>query len=151
MYTIGRLARRAKVNTDTIRFYERQGLLASATRTGAGYRLYTDEALRSLAFIRHARRCGFSLAEIGDLLKMHDGTPDARSRARALAARKRGEIREAIESLQAMAAVLDGVLETDGAEPRPAASLEGGDSPLVAALEARLPPGAAARHERIAA
>jgi MerR family Zn(II)-responsive transcriptional regulator of zntA len=71
MYTIGRLARRARVNVDSIRFHERQGLLAPETKTDSGYRLYTDDALRRIAFIKHAQCCGFSLAEIGDLLRMH--------------------------------------------------------------------------------
>ena len=78
MYTIGRLARRAKVNPDSIRFYERQGLLSPETKTDAGYRLYTDDAVRRIAFIKHAQRCGFSLAEIGELLHMHNGDPAAR-------------------------------------------------------------------------
>src|SRR4051794_26311382 len=68
MYTIGRLARRAKVNADTIRFYEREGLLSPAGKTGSGYRLYGDEAARRIAFVKHAQRCGFSLADIGALL-----------------------------------------------------------------------------------
>ena len=49
MYTIGRLARRARVNADSIRFYERQGLLAPATKTDSGYRLYDEEQLEEFA------------------------------------------------------------------------------------------------------
>lgn len=54
MYTIGRLAQRAKINTDSIRFYERQGLLSLATKTLTRYRLYTDGAVRRIAFIKRA-------------------------------------------------------------------------------------------------
>lgn len=72
MYTIGRLVQRAKLNVDSIRFYERQGLLFPETKTDSGYRLYNDGALRRITFIKHAQRCGFSLAEIGELLHIHN-------------------------------------------------------------------------------
>src|SRR6186997_288819 len=96
MYTIGILARRAKVNADSVRFYERQGLLSPATKTNSGYRLYTDDAVRRIAFIKQAQRCGFSLAEVGELLQMHSGNPAARLRGYRLAAEKQADIRKTI-------------------------------------------------------
>ena len=112
MYTIGRLARRAKVNADSIRFYERQGLLSPANKTDSGYRLYTDDAVRRISFIKHAQRCGFSLAEIGELLHMHNGDSGARARGMRLAAEKREEVEQTMEVLQSMADALDGLLES---------------------------------------
>lgn len=111
MYTIGRLARRAKVNADSIRFYERQGLLSPANKTDSGYRLYTDDAVRRIAFIKHAQRCGFSLAEIGELLQMRSGEEAARARGLRLAAQKRTEVQQTMEVLRAMSDALDGLLE----------------------------------------
>src|SRR5690349_21686950 len=110
MYTIGRLARRARVNVDSVRFYERQGLLAPESKTPSGYRLYGDEALRRIVFIKHAQRCGFSLTEIGDLLRMHNGTPPERRRANDLLVEKRMQIEQTIDSLRTMCAALDSVL-----------------------------------------
>ena len=111
MYTIGRLARRANINADSIRFYERQGLLAPATKTDSGYRLYTDDAVRRIAFIKHAQLCGFSLAEISELLQMHNGETAARSRAYRLAADKQTEIETTIEALRCMSEALSCMIE----------------------------------------
>lgn len=61
---IGEVARRGGVGIDTLRFYERQGLLREAPRTASGYRLYDESVLEQLEFIRKAQALGFSLAEI---------------------------------------------------------------------------------------
>ena len=66
--TTGQLAGAADVNIQTIRYYERRGLLAAPKRTAARYRQYTGEALQRLRFIRHAQALGFSLKEIKELL-----------------------------------------------------------------------------------
>ena len=112
MYTIGRLARRAGVNADSIRFYERQGLLSPADKTDSGYRLYTDDAVRRIGFIKHAQRCGFSLAEIDGLLRMHNGEPSARAHGYRLAAEKQTEIESTIEALRTMSEALSCLLES---------------------------------------
>ncbi len=65
---IGELAERAGTSTDTIRYYERMGLLQSPERTASGYRLYTDADLGRLLFIRRAKRLGFSLGDIKGLV-----------------------------------------------------------------------------------
>lgn len=67
--TIGQLARRAGLRTSALRYYEEQGLLIPARRTEAGYRLYDAQAEQTLRFIQRAQRLGFSLADIGALLK----------------------------------------------------------------------------------
>lgn len=68
--TIGRLARRAGVTVDTLRFYERQGIMARPRRLVSGYRNYSDEALERLEFVKDAKGLGFSLREIRELLSM---------------------------------------------------------------------------------
>jgi MerR family copper efflux transcriptional regulator len=66
--TIGRLAKQAGVNIDTIRYYERNGLMPQPTRRASGYREYGRPDLDRLRFIARAKELGFSLAEIGELL-----------------------------------------------------------------------------------
>ena len=68
--TIGRLAARAGVNVDTIRYYERNGLLPAPARRASGYREYALADIERLRFIRRAKDLGFTLAEIGDLLSL---------------------------------------------------------------------------------
>jgi len=82
-YTIGELARRADVGVETIRFYERRGLLRQPTK-GEGYRRYPESDLARLGFIRRAKVLGFTLAEIGELLDAaaHGATDDVVAAAR---------------------------------------------------------------------
>jgi MerR family transcriptional regulator, copper efflux regulator len=70
MLTIGRLAERAGVGVETIRFYEREGLLPIPDRTPAGYRMFAIGEVSRLRFIRRAQELGFSLAEIRQLLSL---------------------------------------------------------------------------------
>src|SRR5581483_6903762 len=100
MLTIGRLATKAGVSADSIRFYERMGLIDATTRTRSGYRLYGDDAIRRLSFIKHAKRCGFSLPEIRALLEARaDGSLAA---AREIAITKAQQLQESIAALGAM-------------------------------------------------
>ncbi|TFH87461.1 MerR family transcriptional regulator [Billgrantia azerbaijanica] len=69
---IGELARRAGCQPETVRYYERIGLLQNASRTEGGQRRYDERAVRRLAFIRHARDFGFSVEAVRELLKMAD-------------------------------------------------------------------------------
>lgn len=68
--TIGQLARRAGVNVETIRFYEREGLIGTPQRRASGYRQYGPEVVRRIRFIKRAKELGFSLREIGELLSL---------------------------------------------------------------------------------
>jgi DNA-binding transcriptional MerR regulator len=68
--TIGRVASAAGVSIDTLRFYERRGLIARPARGLSGYRIYSDEVLDRLGFIRDAKALGFSLREIQELLSL---------------------------------------------------------------------------------
>jgi MerR family mercuric resistance operon transcriptional regulator len=68
--TIGRVAAEVGVSIQTIRYYERRGLLAAPGRTASGYRQYSGDAVSRLRFIRHAQELGFSLKEVGELLNL---------------------------------------------------------------------------------
>jgi len=85
--TIGKAARQAQVGIDTVRFYERQGLLPAASRTASGYRLYTADDVDRLRFIRRAKTLGFSLDEIAELLRLNAGK-GTRGSVRKLAQRR---------------------------------------------------------------
>lgn len=67
---IGKVARAAGVNVQTVRYYERLGLLPRPGRTAAGYRLYTPEATARLRFIKRAQALGFSLGEVKEILRL---------------------------------------------------------------------------------
>lgn len=69
---IGQLAKRAGVGIDTVRYYERDGLLSPATRLESGYRRYGDAELKRLHFIRRAKALGFSLEDIRGLLMLSE-------------------------------------------------------------------------------
>ena len=66
--TIGKLASLTDVSNDTLRYYEHEGLLEPAAKSPAGYRLYDDASARRIHFIKHAQQCGFTLAQIRELL-----------------------------------------------------------------------------------
>ncbi len=68
--TIGKIATLAQVSTDTLRYYERERLIAPAAKSTGGYRLYERDALRRIRFIKQAQQCGFNLAEIRSLLAL---------------------------------------------------------------------------------
>ena len=76
--TIGRLAKAAGVNIDTIRYYERHGLLPHAARRESGYREYAAGDVARLSFIRRAKELGFSLADIAELLSLSHERRDVR-------------------------------------------------------------------------
>ena len=100
--TISRLAQLGGVNLETIRYYEREGLLPAPPRTPAGYRIFPQEARRRLRFIKRAQELGFSLNEIGELmaLRIRPGANRADIRKRAEA--KIADIERKIGTLQAM-------------------------------------------------
>jgi MerR family mercuric resistance operon transcriptional regulator len=68
--TIGQVARKAQVNVETVRYYERRGLIPRPPRRASGYRQYSEEAIKRIRFIKHAKELGFSLREIGELLSL---------------------------------------------------------------------------------
>lgn len=70
MLKIGQLAKLADVTPDTIRYYEKQGMMAHGKRTEGGYRLYSEQDLQRLRFIRYAKQLGFTLETIAELLSI---------------------------------------------------------------------------------
>ncbi len=105
--TIGRIARDAGTGVETIRFYERQGLLAKPARTTSGYRSYAPEVIRRLRFIRHAKDLGFSLREIKELLSLRVAPGKSCADVKSRAAGKIAEIDRKIASLARMKQALD--------------------------------------------
>lgn len=104
--TIGELAKQAHVNRETVRYYERQRLLGPPPRSPSGYRLFSEDALRRLRFIRHAKVLGFSLNEIADLLALRVGSVDACERVRERTRSKIQDIDRKIRALQDMKGAL---------------------------------------------
>lgn len=79
------VAERAGVNVQTLRYYERRGLVAEPPRTGAGYRVYPLEAVETVRFVKRAQELGFTLDEVQELLHLADGGPADCDTARDLA------------------------------------------------------------------
>jgi MerR family mercuric resistance operon transcriptional regulator len=118
----GELARRSGCHSETVRFYEKQGLLAAPPRTAGGHRAYAREHLRRLVFVRRARELGFSLEQIRGLLALVDGGYTC-AEVRALTLAHLDDIRSKVADLERMAAVLADV----------AASCSGDEVPSVGA------------------
>jgi MerR family transcriptional regulator, mercuric resistance operon regulatory protein len=127
--TIGRLAREAGVNVETIRYYQRRGLLDEPQRPMGGHRRYPLAALERIAFIRRAQQLGFSLAEVQALLVHADGRN--RRATRAIAERKYAVLTAHVAQLNAMRRslkqLIDKSREEDARDP----------CPIIAALSKR--------------
>ncbi len=110
-FTIGELAKQARVHVETLRYYERRGLIPKPQRTVANYRVYSLENLRQVRFIKQAQGLGFSLKEIKKLLALR-ATPWARcADVRAYAAHKIEDIEVKIQSLARMRKALQRLIE----------------------------------------
>ena len=102
--TIGRLAEAAGVHLETIRYYQRRGLLAEPKRPAGGVRRYGEDAIARLCFIRRAQEVGFTLDEVKALLKLGE-TPGCRG-ARTMAAKKLELVETRLRDLERMRGVL---------------------------------------------
>ena len=109
--TIGRLAKAAGVGVETVRFYERQGLLAEPTRRSSGYRHYGESAVARLQFIRRAKDLGFTLNEIKSLLELRRDPNSTAADVRRQARQKIEEIDVKLRSLQQIRAALMRLVE----------------------------------------
>jgi MerR family mercuric resistance operon transcriptional regulator len=107
--TIGMLAEAAGVNVETIRFYQRKGLLQEPERPLGGIRRYGDAHRARVSFIKSAQRLGFSLDEIGDLLKLEDGSHC--TEAREQAERKLADVRAKLTDLRRIETVLEELVQ----------------------------------------
>lgn len=96
---IGELARHCDVNIDTIRYYERQGLLPAPKRLASGYRRYEASDLDRLRFVRRAKGLGFALDEIKDLLALSDHRDDDMGELKSLAKAKLVDIDSRMDEL----------------------------------------------------
>jgi len=105
--TIGELAKKAGVNVQTIRFYERESLLPDAHRwPDTGYRDFDDEALLRLKFIRSAKELGFTLREIGELLDMRILPGESCAEVRTLLAKKLVDLEKRLKEMRRLRRVL---------------------------------------------
>jgi MerR family mercuric resistance operon transcriptional regulator len=102
--TIGAFAKMAGVNVETIRFYQRKGLLPEPDRPYGSIRRYGEVDVRRVRFVKSAQRLGFTLEEIGELLRLEDGTHC--DEASSLAERKLKDVRDKLADLARMEAVL---------------------------------------------
>jgi len=124
--TIGALAKAAGVGVETVRYYQRRGLLSEPVRPHGEVRRYGDEDVRRLKFIRSAQAAGFTLNEIGELLEL--SASDDRPRARELAQARVAALDAKIAELQDARNALAG-LAMDCASKR------GGPCPILTAFE----------------
>ncbi len=104
-------AREAGVNVQTIRYYERRGLLPRPHRRTSGYREYEADAVRVVRFIKRAQELGFSLDEVEQLIRLRGVASGERHRVRAIAERKIAEIDRKLTSLRSMRRALAGLVE----------------------------------------
>jgi MerR family mercuric resistance operon transcriptional regulator len=131
------LAGRAGVHPETLRYYERRGLLHEPPRTEGGYRNYPDAAVELLRFIKRAQDLGFTLDEVEELLHLGGGGPDGCDAARALAEARKADLEARIADLQRMRDCLADLIAT--------CDLPRADRrcPLLAAIESESPREAA--------
>lgn len=99
-FTIGQLAKAAQVNPQTLRFYERKGILKPTSRLESKYRVYDLASLKRLQFIKQAKSMGFSLDEIQSLLSLRIRSPERCNQVRAKAERKLKDVRDRISQLK---------------------------------------------------
>jgi Hg(II)-responsive transcriptional regulator len=109
--TVGELAKRAAVGVETVRFYEKQGLLEQPKRKESGYRQYDEDTVQILLFIRRAKELGFTLKEIKTLLVLQSNIDQPRSEIRLQASEKIAEIDARIADLFKMRNSLQSLVE----------------------------------------
>ncbi len=116
-YTIGKVAARLAVSTDTLRHYEKNGLITPTSKTAAGYRLFNEDVVYRVRFIKQAQSCGLTLSDIRQLLTLRYSANSRCKHVRNLAIEKRFEIKQKLTALQAIVNTLDGLIENcDGGE-----------------------------------
>lgn len=130
MLTIGKLAALADITADSLRFYEREGLIAPASKTGAGYRLYQEDAVARLRFIAQAKQCGFTLAEIHVLLALQSAKAACCSDVRRQVIEKKLQLEARIKAMKIMSKALDVLIADCSAADGPVAQC-----PILSALE----------------
>ncbi|WP_027172240.1 Cu(I)-responsive transcriptional regulator [Methylobacterium sp. 10] len=117
--TIGVAAKATGVSAKMIRYYEETGLLPPADRTASGYRLYGEEDLHTLRFVRRARDLGFSVEDIAGLLALWQDRGRASAQVKALALHHVADLRRRIAELEAMARTLASLADHCSGDSRP--------------------------------
>lgn len=130
MLTIGKLAGLAAVSTDTLRYYEREGLIAPTAKSGGGYRLYGNDAIARIRFIRQAQHCGFTLTEIRELLALRNRRAACCGDVRRLAVEKKLQLEGRIKAMKTMSRALDRLIADCTEEQHPVQ-----ECPILGALE----------------
>lgn len=110
--TIGAIAKRTGLGVQTVRFYEREGLLEEPPRSSSGYRTYGESAVRRLGFIRRAQELGFSLKEIRELISLEQNEAADCDQVRGIANAKLDTIEDKIADLKRMQAALEKVVQS---------------------------------------
>ena len=116
-FTIGALSKGTGCHIETIRYYERIGLMPKPSRSPGGHRLYEDDHLRRLTFIRRSRELGFTLEEVRGLLRLVDGGSYTCAEVKALTLDHAAEVRRKVADLRKLERVLaDMAAECEGGE-----------------------------------
>ena len=126
---IGALAAAANVNVQTVRYYERRGLIPKADRTPGGYRQYTGESVARIRFIKRAQDLGFSLREVADLLNLRIRRDTACAEVEAKASSKISLVEQKIGELEAIKSALEDLVDACHA------NAVTGDCPIIETLE----------------
>jgi MerR family transcriptional regulator, mercuric resistance operon regulatory protein len=134
------LAGRAGVNSETLRYYERRGLLVKPPRTSGGYRDYPAATVELLRFIKRAQELGSTVDQVEELLHLDGGGPDGCDAARALAKARKADLEARIADLQRMR---DSLADLVAAWDLPRADRS---CPLLAAIATQPPRSAPRRH-----
>jgi|SRR5690625_888124 len=127
-HTIGEIAKMTGLSAKMIRDYERHGLLGAVSRSESGYRLFNDNDLQTLHFISQARRLGFSLAQLQDLLQLWHNKSRSSAEVKKLALQHIQALEERANTLLSMAATLKELSERCQGDDRP-------DCPILEGLE----------------
>ena len=130
MFTIGKLSSLAEVSPDALRYYEREGLLTPTGKSEGGFRLYDEAAVRRVTLIKQAQQCGFTLAEILELVVLRDHGDGCCGDVRTRATEKKLQLEGKIRTLNAMSKALDALIADCTHEDR---SVK--ECPILAALE----------------
>ena len=134
MLRIGQLAALTNVSVDTLRFYERKVLLFPQGKSAGGFRLYGNEAVVVVRFIKQAQRCGFSLSEVRELLELRASNDVCCGDVRRRAVAKKQQLEKKISAMKSMSQALNRLIANCTTEGSP---IE--ECPILAALEGESP------------
>jgi DNA-binding transcriptional MerR regulator len=127
---IGKIASLAQVSADTLRYYERERLIAPAAKSAGGYRLYERDSLRRIRFIKQAQQCGFNLSEIRSLLALRGNNAASCRDVRRVALEKKLQLEAKVKAMKVMSNALTHLIRQCSADNRPL-----DDCPILAAFE----------------